>query len=201
VTGRRTPSGLHDEDVLVGHRLATERLVIRPWGRADLPAAREWHADADVMRHLGGPLDAAASDATVRRWSGEWDDDGVGMLAVCTADGDHTIGAVGLGRPDFDSHFTPCIEIGWRFARPAWGRGFASEAATAVLRDGFERLGLAEIVAFAAEDNIASHRVMARIGMRHDVDGGFCRPATHHRPATTHVLWRMRADDLGGPNE
>jgi RimJ/RimL family protein N-acetyltransferase len=176
--------------------LRTKRLLLRQWEPSDLAAARDWHSDPDVMRHLGGPLSAPASDATIQRWTAEWDGRCRGMFAVCTQDDHRPIGTVGLGCPTFDSHFTPCTEIGWRLDRRAWGHGFASEAASAVLRDGFERLALTEIVAFAAVDNIASHRVMARIGMRRDVDGDFFRRSVPHQPAALHVLWRLRSNEF-----
>jgi RimJ/RimL family protein N-acetyltransferase len=177
-------------------RLVTERLVLRPWEPADFDAARAWHADPAVMRYLGGVLDPAGSDATVRRWTAELESKGFGMLAVCPADSARPIGTVGLGEPAFDSHFTPCIEIGWRLDRDAWGRGYATEAARAVLRDGFDRLGLAEIVAFTTRQNTGSQRVMTRLGMRYDPDGDFVRRFSPNRPETPCVLWRIRASDL-----
>ncbi|GAB2688145.1 GNAT family N-acetyltransferase [Saccharopolyspora gloriosae] len=177
--------------------LVTERLVLRPWEPADFDAVRAWHADPVVMRHLGGVLDSARSDATVRRWTAELESKGFGMLAVCPADGARPIGTVGLGLPAFDSHFTPCVEIGWRLDRGAWGRGYATEAARAVLRDGFDRLGLAEIVAFTARQNTGSERVMNRLGMRYDPSGDFVRRFRPDGPEVPSVLWRVRAGDLG----
>jgi len=65
---------------------------------------------------------------------------------------------------------TEDIEIGWWLARAQWGKGYATEAALAVLADGFDRCGLESIVAIARPDNAASRRVMVKIGMRHDGD-------------------------------
>lgn len=58
------------------------------------------------------------------------------------------------------------IEIGWWLARAWWGRGLATEAARAALRDGFERVGLQRIVAIAQPANRASVRIMRKLGMR-----------------------------------
>jgi [ribosomal protein S5]-alanine N-acetyltransferase len=58
------------------------------------------------------------------------------------------------------------IEIGWWLARAWWGRGLATEAARAALRDGFERAGLRRIVAIAQPANTASIRIMRKLGMR-----------------------------------
>jgi ribosomal-protein-alanine N-acetyltransferase len=56
------------------------------------------------------------------------------------------IGFVGLSIPSFDAHFMPAVEVGWRIDKEYWGRGFATEAAHAAVADGFEHVGLAEIV-------------------------------------------------------
>jgi len=61
----------------------------------------------------------------------------------------------------------PEIEVGYRFAKPYWGRGYASEAAGASVRYGFDTLGLPRIVAVAAPPNVASHRVLEKIGLKY----------------------------------
>ena len=63
------------------------------------------------------------------------------------------IGFIGLQPPAVELPFSPCIEIGWRLARVAWGKGYATEGARASLRAGFETLGLDEIVSFTALGN------------------------------------------------
>lgn len=176
--------------------IVTERLVLRPWEPTDFDHARAWHADPLVMRHLGGILDAASSDGTVRRWAAELKARSYGMLALCPVGGGPPVGAVGLGHPGFRSHFTPCVEIGWRLARKAWGHGYATEAAQAVLRVGFDRLGLTEVVAFTAMQNSASCAVMARLGMRRDPHGNFVRRFSRNGPASPSVLWRISADQV-----
>lgn len=176
------------------HSIVTERLVLRPWEPTDLDYARAWHGDPLVMRHLGGILDHAGSDATVQRWTAELKARSYGMLALCPVGSGPPVGAVGLGHPGFRSHFTPCVEIGWRLARKTWGRGYATEAARAVLRVAFDRLGLTEIVAFTAMQNSASCAVMARLGMRPDPNGNFIRRFSPNGPASPSVLWRISTD-------
>ncbi len=179
--------------------IETERLSLRQWRRGDLPAARSWHGSERVMRQLGGALGASASDDLVQRWHGEVDALGYGMLAVCRRGEAVPIGSVGLGRPAFECHFTPCDEIGWRFSEDVWGMGYATEAAAAVLRDGFTRVGMQEIVAFTVADHIASQRVMARLGMRRDLGGDFIRHFGSGGPAQPSVLWRAQAADFAPP--
>jgi RimJ/RimL family protein N-acetyltransferase len=63
---------------------------------------------------------------------------------------------------------TPDVEIGWWLARVWWGQGLATEAARAALGDGFARVGLSRIVAIAQPANIASIRIMLKLGMRYE---------------------------------
>ena len=102
------------------------------------------------------------------------------------------IGFIGLSIPQFEAHFTPCVEIGWRLARAEWGKGYASEGARAALAFGFERLGLAEIVSFTAVSNLRSRRVMERIGMQRRAAEDFDHPnLPEGHPLRRHVLYRI----------
>ncbi len=101
---------------------------------------------------------------------------GWGFWAVEVRGGAPFIGFVGLSVPGFTTHFTPCVEIGWRLAKEHWGHGYASEAAVASLRFGFEKLTLEEIVAFTVPLNERSIGVMKRIGMTRDPADDFDHP-------------------------
>lgn len=72
---------------------------------------------------------------------------------------------IGLHTSSASLPCSPCVEILWRLARPHWGNGYATEAAKAVLKVGFEALELQEIVSFAAVKNDSSRAVMERINM------------------------------------
>ena len=105
-----------------------------------------------------------------------------------------TAGYVGLWPATFESHFTPAIEVGWRLARRFWGAGLAPEAAQATLDDGFQRLGVDEIVSFTSALNLNSRRVMEKLGMRHDPTDDFDHPALAvGDPLRPHVLYRLAA--------
>lgn len=84
--------------------------------------------------------------------------------------------------PSFRAHFTPCVELGWRLARPYWGAGLATEAARVCLRCAFRALDLDEVVSFTVPANHRSRALMERLGLRHDAAGDFrtqgCRPGT-----------------------
>ena len=176
-------------------QLRTPRLRLRAWRAADLPLFADLNADPIVTEYLGGPLTRAQSDALAERIAAQFVL-GFGLWAVEVRDGASFAGFVGLSRPQFQAHFTPCIEVGWRLAREYWGHGYASEAARAAISDGFERVGLREIVSFTAVENMRSRAVMERLGMRRSPDEDFEHPllAPGH-PLRRHVLYRLRADD------
>ncbi len=106
------------------------------------------------------------------------------------------IGFVGLSVPSFTAHFTPCVEIGWRLVKEHWGSGYASEAAEACLRFGFEKLTLKQIVAFTVPLNKRSIGVMERIGMSRDPADDFDHPKLPPgNPLQRHVLYRINCTD------
>lgn len=171
----------------------TDRLLLRPWREDDLEPFAALNADPAVMEHFAKPLERAESDAFVARIRAHFAREGFGFWAVEAPGIAPLVGMVGLARPAFEAHFTPCVEIGWRLARDYWGRGYATEAARAALGYGFEQLGLGEIVAFTATGNVRSRAVMERIGMARSADDDFDHPALPegHR-LRRHVLYRIR---------
>lgn len=170
--------------------LRTERLVLREWRDEDLEPFAALNADPEVMQYFPAPLTRADSDAGVERVRAHFAREGFGLWALETATAPF-IGFAGLARPAF---MPGVVEIGWRLARRHWGQGFATEAATAAARWGFEALALPEIVAFVVPINLRSQRVMSRIGMQRDLNGGFEHPgipAGH--PTKWHWLYRLAA--------
>ena len=178
------------------------RLLLRPWRDSDLEPFAALNADPVVMEHFPRPLDRAESDAFVARIRAHFDRHGFGFWAVEAPGVAELVGLVGLAVPTFQAHFTPCVEVGWRLARPFWGKGFASEAATASLRFGFERLGLDEIVAFTVPANVRSRAVMERIGMRRSPEDDFEHPILPEgHPLRSHVLYRINRPEFDTNNE
>ncbi len=170
--------------------IETERLVLRRWQEKDREPFAALNADPEVMEYFPATLTRERSDALADRVAAEFDDCGFGLWAVELSG--TFIGFTGLSVPRFTAHFTPCVEIGWRLARSAWGHGYATEAARAALRHGFGELGLKEIVSFTARQNMRSQRVMERIGMTRDPEGDFDHPAlAEDSPLRRHVLYRV----------
>lgn len=174
--------------------LRTERLLLRGWRPADREPFAALNADPDVAEFLAGPLDREQSDALVDRIEQGFVDRGFGFWAVEVAATGAFVGFTGLSVPSFDAHFTPAVEIGWRLARTAWGYGYATEAARAALRHGFDECGLDEVVSFTTVANARSRAVMQRLGMTRDAADDFDHPrlAADH-PLRRHVLYRLPA--------
>jgi RimJ/RimL family protein N-acetyltransferase len=147
------------------------------------------------MRHFPAPLTREESDALADKIETAITQQGWGLWALEVRESGEFIGFTGLSRPAFDAHFTPAVEIGWRLARPAWGRGFATEAARAAAAYGLETLAAGELVSFTAVANTRSRAVMERLGMTHDPADDFDHPSV---PAghelRRHVLYRLRDD-------
>jgi ribosomal-protein-alanine N-acetyltransferase len=100
----------------------------------------------------------------VGRVHAHWQRHGFGTWAVEDRDTRVFLGHVGLRFVEEVGE----TEVLYAFARDAWGRGIATEAAGAAVRFGFEHGGLQRIVAFAVPENRASTRVMEKLGMRHE---------------------------------
>lgn len=176
--------------------LTTARLLLRPWRASDREPFAALNADARVMEYFPSVLDRAASDATVDRIEAHFAKHGFGLWAVEVPGIAPFIGFVGLIVTNFTAPFTPCVEIGWRLACDAWGHGYASEAARAVLEFGFTQLALDEIVSLTAVANQRSRRVMERIGMTRTANDDFDHPlVAEGHPLRRHVLYRLSRKD------
>lgn len=176
--------------------LRTDRLLLRQWRDADREPFAAMNADPAVMEHFPAPLTSEQSDALIERERARIDARGWGLWAVEVVDTATFIGFVGLAEEDFGFDWTPATEIGWRLAQHAWGHGYATEAARAVLAHGFETIGLSEIVSFTATTNTPSQAVMQRIGLRLHPASPFDHPRLEpgHR-LEEHVLYHLMAVD------
>jgi ribosomal-protein-alanine N-acetyltransferase len=170
-------------------RLRLRRLV--PADEADLIAL---DSDPEVMRHVGSPAGVKSPEATKERVkrrvreSAREDPGGLGYWRVegRTDGAFHGLGAL-IRMPDGDD-----VEVAYRLARSAWGRGMATEAAGALVSHALGALGLPRVVAVTYPDNVASQRVLDKLGFER-------RGLTEYRGVQTtwHVLtrqaWRARA--------
>jgi RimJ/RimL family protein N-acetyltransferase len=147
------------------HAIETARVLLRPLSSDDLDEFALLGSDPDVMRYIG-PGKTQARDQAAARLCAIIDDrrkHGFGLwAAIDKADG-AWMGFCGLQFLDSSSE----VEVGYRLARRFWGMGLATEAASACLRYGFEELGLDRIVGVVQLENLASQRVLEKIGLRY----------------------------------
>lgn len=158
--------------------LRTRRLIIREACEADLPALTSLNADPDVMRFVAAPY----SPQQTR----DWLDDllssyargaETGWWVVDEVDGDRCIGGVALKRLSDGNHAAlgplvagasddELMEIGWRFHKPYWGRGYASESGQALVARAFDRHSYPRVCAVALVSNAVSCRAIEKCGLR-----------------------------------
>ena len=144
-------------------RLETERLVLRLFRESDLDAYAEMWGDAEVMKYLGGAtlsrMEAWRNMATV---VGHWHLRGFGLWAVEERDSGQLVGRVGCWRPEG----WPGLELAWTLRRQFWGKGYATEAASAALDVAFSHLAQPHVISMIHCENEPSIRVAKRLGMR-----------------------------------
>jgi RimJ/RimL family protein N-acetyltransferase len=150
------------------HEIETERLLLRQWRPSDFPAFATMNADEEAMRFFPAKLSEQESNALAQRCRDLIEHRGWGFWAAQEKSSNSFIGFIGLHVPTIDLPFAPCAELGWRLARHSWGKGLATEGASAVLAFAFNQLLLPEVVAFTTLSNQRSERVMKRLGMQRD---------------------------------
>ena len=174
--------------------LKTERLLLRRWRPSDREPFARLNADPVVMQYFVGTLSREDSDELVDQIEKHFEEHAFGLWAIEVPGVAPFVGFVGLSVPSFEAHFMPAVEVGWRLDRPHWGHGYATEAARASLTDGFDRVGLTEIVSFTTPINLPSIAVMERLGMTRDPNDDFDHPGVPKgHPLRRHVLYRIAA--------
>jgi RimJ/RimL family protein N-acetyltransferase len=161
-----------EHGVPTGHpaipRLTTERLVLRPFVPEDLPALVAVHAEESFWWYpLRAAMTADETAAFLHRVIGRYESDGFGIEALVERDSGALIGWAGLAVPHFLPEILPAVEVGWRLAGAFRGRGLATEAGAAAVEFGFTSGGLERIVSIYEPENVASGRVMERLGFTH----------------------------------
>lgn len=106
------------------------------------------------------------------------------------------IGFIGLNYTDWESSFTPAVEVGWRLGSQYWGKGYATEGAKACLYYGFKKCCLKEVISFTVPANLRSIGVMEKIGLKRDLNADFVHPKlpSHHK-LSHHILYKLTADE------
>jgi RimJ/RimL family protein N-acetyltransferase len=172
--------------------ITTPRLVLREWKDSDSEPFALLNADPRVMEFMPNALTREESDVFIERIKAHFAKHGFGLFAASLGHDQKLVGFIGLTVRTFKTDFAPCTEIGWRLAAGYWNKGFATEGARAVLRHAFTTLNLPEVVSYTVPANVASRRVMEKIGLVHHQSEDFDHPnlpAGH--PLRRHVLYRL----------
>lgn len=170
--------------------IETARLILRPWVEADLPILAAFSTDPVLMHHFGRPElldDSVERLARMQRFDREH---GFSFRAVVRKADGQVIGNCGLKPLTIPWPEPTDIEIGWLFRQDCWGQGYAVEAATPMLAQGLERAP--RVIAITAATNIASQRVMQKLGMTHRESLDFDHPdVAEGHFARRHVTYAM----------
>ncbi len=140
----------------------TKRLILRHWESVDVEQLFEICGDADVMAYVGDgkPFENMERTEKFLDWVQEYQkENGFCRWAVIEKANGEIIGSCGFARLENGE-----IDLGYLFAKEVWGRGFATEAAQACLKYGFENLKFAKIIAMVDIEHIPSQKVLEKIG-------------------------------------
>lgn len=143
----------------------TDRLAVRRWRDDDLAALMDVYGDAEAMRWVGDgqPLGREGCLQWLEVTRANYARRGYGMFAVeLRAAPGGVVGFCGIVHPGGQ----PEAEVKYAYRRAHWGRGYATEALSCLIRHGAEAHGLQAMIATAAPDNTASHRVLLKAGMQ-----------------------------------
>jgi ribosomal-protein-alanine N-acetyltransferase len=148
----------------MGKILETERLVLRTWTYADAGRLFEICSDAETMLHIGDgrPYETIERAREFLNWAVPYQlKAGFSIWAVAEKCSGYVIGSCG-----FAFRGAGEVELGYLFAREYWGKGFATEAARACLKYGFEKIGFEKVIAVTDAGHERSQRILEKIGFR-----------------------------------
>jgi RimJ/RimL family protein N-acetyltransferase len=175
--------------------LTTERLILSPPVAEDLAWVLAEMNTHSVMRHLAGVRSQDAVAQSLADDIAAFHGGGHQRWTVRLSDGVTRVGRVGLFHlrsPAAPAMLQGQREIGWTFAESAWGKGFATEAARAVMAYAFETLRLPVLWSQTSESNAASTRMMHRLGFTPRPELGYVDPDYPPQDNPT-TVWSMDA--------
>ena len=146
--------------------VVTRRLSLRRLSGDDLGALAAIFADPEVWLGYGRGMTHFETEAFLSRQLKLWAECGFGGCAVRELVRPDLIGVVGLSVPTVLAELLPAVTVGWRLSLTMWGKGYATEAATAVLDQAFTTMALDRIGCVTSADNLRSIGVTERLGMR-----------------------------------
>lgn len=156
---------MDNQQLTIEYSFTSLRLGFRPLEESDLDSFAALNADEEVMKFFPNVLTTEQTQELITSYNEHIAEHHFGFYAVDLQETQEFVGIMGLKHINFDTDFTPAVEIGWRFHKKFWSQGLATEGAKRCLRFGFNVHQLHEIYSFTALVNEASERVMQNIGM------------------------------------
>jgi len=166
--------------------LETQRLIIRKWRDSDLQPMAAINQDPQVMEYFPAPKNLEETRSFIIANMRIYEQVGYCFYAVELKDNHKFIGFVGLSPVGDELPCGPAVEIGWRLGVKYWGKGYANEAAQAIVAHAFNILGINELVTFTASTNKKSEKLMQRLGFERSEQDDF----DHPKIADGHILQR-----------
>ena len=144
----------------------SERLGFRNWQASDLDDFAQINADPEVMRYFPSVLSREETAAFITRLQGHYATHSLNYFAVEILKTRELAGFIGFAHQEYESPYTPAVDIGWRLKVSAWGKGYATEGAKRCLEYAFDVLQLDQIISVCVLQNEPSEQVMKKIGMQ-----------------------------------
>lgn len=173
-------------------QLETARLILRVPRAEDLDPLAEMMADEETARFIGGATPRSVTWRALMTMIGAWHAQGFAMFSVCEKSTGRWVGRLGPWMPEG----WPGPEVGWTIVRDRWGRGYATEGATAATDWAFDHLGWTRVIHSIDPANIASQAVARKLGSRNLGPGSLPAPfldATVDIWGQSREQWRARA--------
>ncbi len=145
--------------------LQTDRLLLRDWRGDDLEPMTAINQDVRVAEWLGGVNNRDQTEARMKVWIDQWNERGYGQWAVEERASQQLVGRVGFTTHADWTASPHDAEIGWALAFDSWNRGYATEAASAVLEWARQNADLKSLISVTLPDNVRSRRVMEKLGL------------------------------------
>lgn len=168
--------------------IETTRLILRTWEGKDIDVYFKINQDPKVLKFLPKTMTIEEVKSFMTAMNEQFQKHKYTLWAAEEKANGNLMGFIGLHRTNWESHFTPCIEIAWRLGSEHWNKGYATEGAKAALEYAFNQLCIKRIVAFTVPKNLRSTNVMKKIGMERVLDGDFSHPQLTKKHRLSHHL-------------
>ena len=150
--------------------IKTDRVGLRPWKSADIVGYYELNKNPNVLKFFPKEFwpDRKKCEKDIIRFMDHYEKYGFTYFAADYLQNDQFLGFIGMKTVSFDAFFTPAVDIGWRIKEEFWGLGLATEGANAAKDYFFNEFDYDRLVSMTPVQNVASWRVMEKIGMIRD---------------------------------